>query len=914
MKISETAFYLLGANIHSSRMEIRNLVEEKSFIEDEQDCRNAERNLLQSNKRIEQELAWLPGVAPEIATRLVKNAENGQFSRKYTYQGSEKELPTLAACNLLSETVYHILNSRPETVDIAKFDGIVRMASALYDQLEPDEELNRINIDRDKAGFSKFTDRQLLEDNIDKQRKDLCAEINRAFGILNDKEETEWLTSIIGEFTKEGMVQLPSLLEELTFNYELKKTDLHTKQEEEICRLISVIEGAIQTRSDKKKQQNISTLKSLLEEWSVSVYPILLAYKSKGISHKPAEKIISDVRDLYIESVQDYNDEEIFSSLGEALAFAIGSVPKFSDLVKDDLLFLHSRFRDTILLRKIKILCSKYEELPKSRTDVILSFQRLKHELSDEFLGKLEEGSGDWLCLFFIKYGAALANIYSDFENSLMIFNEALKLPTSHKIKRLLDDNIRRIERNKEFLKKKGIENEENLRRYISKREKMKMENRRKNILFSIFCALLACLCALGLWYLNSPKYEWDYVSSIPLETQVDYLRSHPSSKNRDQFSRLIVRQISALSEEERNRYLGRLVIDESAAFDELTKSPTLQGLSLFLKLFPGTSSSRRKAVRELQTSLAERAWEGLSTPYTLDSIQRFLSTYEGIVEPREIQRRVFSSIILSTDASHIASFLGYMEDQTMKEQLVSRMSKLEQENWTRDSFCLTSIPDLVSYREKLFTENVKELVEQRITEIEEKAWREIYSNSCSEASLKEFQKSLRSERIRKLVEHRLQELYASFVFAQEVDTIEAYNRFISLSNNQGEKEKARRRIIDLEVAEIAKGQHSDLPPLHGNAYQYTRTGHAEIEIKNDTAYPLTAMYSGGQSERVIIPAHGRKSIKIRSGEYSIAVTTTQPNVKPFYGKEKLDSGKYQVTYYISSVPSYLPRSNYSWH
>ena len=133
MKISETSFFLLGANIHSSRIEIRNLVEEKSFIEDEQECRTAERNLLQSNKRIEQEIAWLPGVPPEIADRLVKNAENGQFSRKYTYRGAEVEIPALAACNLLSETVYRILHCRPESIDVTQFDGIGRLAAELYD-------------------------------------------------------------------------------------------------------------------------------------------------------------------------------------------------------------------------------------------------------------------------------------------------------------------------------------------------------------------------------------------------------------------------------------------------------------------------------------------------------------------------------------------------------------------------------------------------------------------------------------------------------------------------------------------------------------------------------------------------------------------------------------------------------------
>lgn len=1062
MKISETSFFLLGANIHSSRIEIRNLVEEKSFIEDEQECRNAERNLLQSNKRIEQEIAWLPGVPPEIADRLVKSAEKGQFSRKYTYHGAEIEIPALAACNLLSETVYHILKSRPESIDVTQFDAIVRLAVELYDLVEIDDVLNLINSDRAVAGYSQLADKQLVAENIDKQRKELSVVINQVLCIFSEDDEKEWLTGIIKEITKGGAAPLPSLFEELLCGYELRKMDFHSQLEQEISKLISEIEKSVQNNFAKETQQNIALLKSLLEKWSSSLYPVLLAYKSKGGAHKTAESIISDVRTLYIRAVEDYNDEEIFSSLGESLAFAIDTVPKFSDLVKKDLIFLHGRFSDFILLKKIKSLCSSYEKLPQSKESIVSSFKQLKQQLSSELRCKLGVESGDWLCLLFIKYGVALANFYNDFRNALLIFKESLILPSSDRIKKLVEDNIRKCERNGEFLKRKEIENEKKRRLYIINQEKQQKENKKKNIYATVICAVLACCCALGVWYVNSPEYEWDYISTLPLENKVNYLNNHPSSLNKRQLSRLIVEQIVALPEEQIDYYIGRIVLVEDAAFEELTASPTIQGLSLFLKLFPEASTSRKQTVRELQSKIAYRDWERLSEPYTLDIIQNFLSTYEGMVDPREIQRRVYASIvqsadatylasfmdyiskipletqvnylnnnssaenkkkisrlivqqiaalpedkinyyigkvmidedaafeeltvsptiqslslflklfpdasmshkqvvralqteiayrdweslkepytmdiiqgflstydgivdpweiqrrvyasiIKSTDAVYLASFLDYIKDKPRKDRIVSRIGEIELENWTRTTLRLTSISELVSYRETLITEAVKLLVDQKIAELEERTWREKYSNSTSESTLLKFQKSLRSEKVKKLVEIRLQELYASFAFAQQKDTIEAYKRFISLSNNRKEKEKARRRIIDLEVAEIARGRYSELPPQHSNAYQYTRTGVAEIEIKNDTAYPLTAMYSGKKSEKVVIPAYESKTIKIRSGEYAIAVTTTQPNVIPFYGNETIESGKYQVTYYISSSPAYQPKSDYLW-
>lgn len=372
--------------------------------------------------------------------------------------------------------------------------------------------------------------------------------------------------------------------------------------------------------------------------------------------------------------------------------------------------------------------------------------------------------------------------------------------------------------------------------------------------------------------YINSPQYEWKHVSGIPLPEQLLFLKNHPQSANRKKLSKAIVQQLSTLSNEEIDHLDNLQNLDEGVAYKELTATPTLKSLDLFLKLFPETSDCRKQKIHKLKVRIAEQEWNRLRKPYTLGGVRAYLSKFEGIVDPSEIQQRVCTSILQSTDVSYIKSFLDFIEDS-----------------------------------------HLTALVDQRIAELEEKAWIETYANSSSEASLLQFQKTLRSEKVKQLVNQRLQKLYSSFDYARKVDTIEAYERFIQLSFDWKEIEEARKRIIDLEVAEIARGQHAALPPQHNNVSQYTHTGYEEIELKNDTSYPLTARYSGDESEKITIPAFGKVTIKIRSGTYSIAVTTTQSNVIPFYGKEYIDSGKYQVRYYISSTPSSLPRSTYPY-
>lgn len=838
MKITQTAFYLLGVNIHNSRSEIRALSETASFIKDEEACRNAERNLLQPNKRVEQEIAWLPGTPPDVATELVKKALTGYFTRRYKESQSEFVIPPLAASNLLCESIPNMLCVQAGLIDAAQIKGIVRTAAEIDEEIDTADVLSLINEDRRISSFGEVTVLSLLDENIENQRKELRTTISNVLQNLDSDTETTVLAELVDEITEKGTKQNLSLLDEVIAEYEMRKQDIHQQLEKRIKFEVAAIRNELSKndgRDDSVINDSLEGIKQSLNLWQKSIHPILVSYKSKGIAHKTAESIIADIRSLCIYAYEDCDVPDVFKALGESLAFAVDTVPKFSDLVKSDLEYLRHHFSAIQQVKKVKELCQRFEKVPDSCNEIKRKFRELQNILQSEFSTEtIESAAGDWICLLYIKYGAALANHHNDVKGAAKIFKEANSIAKSDRIAELLNQNKRTIKANVQYLEKRKVDEPERLKKYQLELEPVKRANRWRLMLAGIIITILIVGVAKAVLYVNSPQYTWEYLSPRSLQEQISYLRTHPKSEIKSQLSQLIVSRINSLDDTKQiEQYLGEDMFDTEAVYEAITEAPSHNTLSLFQQMCPRATDTQKAKIGELHRELEKQEWGHMRTPLNIIKVRRHTNRFKGVVDKREIQQRVVDSLIESTDPNRIASFLKFIDDSVLQ-------SKLEK------------------HRKKLLT---------------------------------------------------------SFEYAKKLDTIEAYQQFIEASDNPEEKEQARKRIIDLEVANIARGKHSDLSAQHNNPYRYSSSGYADISIKNSTDYPITVMYSGRDSQKLIIPAGHTQSIHIQAGNYSIAVTTEQPNVIPFYGNETIASGGFEITYYIRSNKDYLPsRSPYGYN
>ena len=104
------------------------------------------------------------------------------------------------------------------------------------------------------------------------------------------------------------------------------------------------------------------------------------------------------------------------------------------------------------------------------------------------------------------------------------------------------------------------------------------------------------------------------------------------------------------------------------------------------------------------------------------------------------------------------------------------------------------------------------------------------------------------------------------------------------------------------EIERIGSGEHVPLPPIQAtgaSASSASGSAMAVFEVKNDTAYTLTVLFSGPTERRVEVAPGGAISVELLPGSYKLAGRVNSPNVLPSYGEHLFDRSSSGVKFYI---------------
>lgn len=173
-----------------------------------------------------------------------------------------------------------------------------------------------------------------------------------------------------------------------------------------------------------------------------------------------------------------------------------------------------------------------------------------------------------------------------------------------------------------------------------------------------------------------------------------------------------------------------------------------------------------------------------------------------------------------------------------------------------------------------------------------------------TEGSLKKFIAEYPDSVFRERAELKLaalHERYRNWRFVSDQNSKAAYERYLQLEPNGQHSEDARRRLIDLEVDDILKGDVGELPDLQPLKFS-NQSRMAEVEVKNDTAYTLTVRYSGPDSQKHVIPPRGTRNFSIAKGKYRVAASVEASRVRPYAGSEDISYDQYGSSFFIRTT------------
>jgi hypothetical protein len=145
----------------------------------------------------------------------------------------------------------------------------------------------------------------------------------------------------------------------------------------------------------------------------------------------------------------------------------------------------------------------------------------------------------------------------------------------------------------------------------------------------------------------------------------------------------------------------------------------------------------------------------------------------------------------------------------------------------------------------------------------------------------------------------RIDALCRNPIWVATQDRLDLYQKHLHLVPESPRRAEFNKRIIDLEVAEITRGDHGDLPPA--SPLQITGGSTAEVKIENQTSYTLTVRYSGSNSYRFDLAPSEVRDVMLVPGPYQVAATVSSSSVIPYAGSDKLSGGSYGVKFYIET-------------
>jgi hypothetical protein len=177
----------------------------------------------------------------------------------------------------------------------------------------------------------------------------------------------------------------------------------------------------------------------------------------------------------------------------------------------------------------------------------------------------------------------------------------------------------------------------------------------------------------------------------------------------------------------------------------------------------------------------------------------------------------------------------------------------------------------------------------------------DIVQNTDDSEVLGDFIESNRLPEYRRTAKDRIGELKAKeeadrYAEALAANDSETWKKFLRDYEDRKDRDEIEDRIIKTEVDEIFAGEYGEIPSnVRTSQVNYVSS---TIDIKNDTPYTLTILYSGPENKRIVIGSGMSKKSDLKSGSYKITASVSAARVSNYAGRE-LMQGDYESTFYI---------------
>ena len=319
-------FCVLGVTTRDDRRKIVEMAEERALHLDHDTCQKARSDLTNPRARLSAEMAWMPGVAPRMAEKLVNAlAENPESVR------SEDGLPELARANLMAAAFEQVgENEDPESIA-----ELIRDFAWVVEAIDANEVLRDVNEDRAISGFPEVRGVETIEEELSERRKSYRSALKGLLDSMDPDKLVETMIDAVCEATDDGEVQGPALIDELVDTYELETQGFLQKEAENIANLIESVRLTA-PQGERSVAPVIDKLERVARNWDRVAQPIQLSAKSRGTQHRPSREIAYDLRSLGIDLNNEHDMLNQAHRMTELLRELFAELPEVAERLGED--------------------------------------------------------------------------------------------------------------------------------------------------------------------------------------------------------------------------------------------------------------------------------------------------------------------------------------------------------------------------------------------------------------------------------------------------------------------------------------------------------------------------------------------------------------------------------------------------
>ncbi|NRB74812.1 MAG: hypothetical protein HRU46_10690 [Verrucomicrobiales bacterium] len=440
---------------------------------------------------------------------------------------------------------------------------------------------------------------------------------------------------------------------------------------------------------------------------------------------------------------------------------------------------------------------------------------------------------------------------------------------------------------------------------------------KRPPIVRTVFCTIAVLIVAAMIW--NSAGVQYKYArekDTTAAYTQfiVRYEEGQYVDEARERRAELHAIEAWGEIEDELHKHSSALTPFISA------QRTLIDNVRHLIRDFPETEKGREavKVLAELREKLVEKI-------ENIEDADYVCGLFRDSETASEVIPRALGMAMASSQFEDWRAAVSLVEDpkiqggDSIRRAHVRKLEELEYKIAAAENTKSSISQFLAKYPDSRHeTSLLREM--SRITLEEQREEFEAAVRSGAEEKIRQYLVTNPSSPFRAEAEEALAELvrrYATFAFVSRVDTEEAYQRYLSLAPaNDPNRERAHRRLVDLEVDKILEGDVGELPAPQPTS-SFSRSSMASVEVKNDTEYTLTIRYSGPDSQKHSIPKGETIRFSIGKGDYRVAASVNAANVIPYAGRANLKTDGYSASYTIGpsissglSIPryQYVPR------